>query len=165
MSDQVYTTEQLNSVLRRLTSAQLQFVAARLYTDTDAEAAEAIGVPAAIVYNWPNKALVNEAVTMTNAVYIKPVAQDLLHRLVVPAIMRLGEIIADPEAHNRDVLRAISDVLDRSDITKKSMVESRVTQEVSFTSEALRRAADQVAALERELLADDDDSDGDGGDA
>ncbi len=97
MSDQVYTTEQLNSVLRRLTSAQLQFVAARLYTDTDAEAAEAIGVPAATVYNWPNKALVNEAVTMTNAVYIKPVAQDLLHRR---ACQRLwpGEIIADPEA-------------------------------------------------------------------
>jgi hypothetical protein len=160
MSEQVYSTEELNSVLRRLTSQQLQFVAVRLYTETDAEAAESMGLDPGVVYRWGNKALVNEAVTMTTALYVKPIAQDMLQRLVIPSIIRLGEIISDREAYNRDVLRAIAEVLDRADLSRKALLEGQVKHEIEFTSESLLAASEKVAALERELFGDDDDDGG-----
>ena len=54
--------QDLNEMLRLLSVKQMDFVAARMFRPSDAEAAQLCGLSAYTVYNWPNKDHVNEAV-------------------------------------------------------------------------------------------------------
>lgn len=156
---------ELNAILRRLTMAQLRFVAARLHTATDKEASEELGFAESTVRNWPNKKEVNRALELAHVCYIKPIALEKLNRLVIPTIERLGSIVKNPESYDRDAIRAGAEILDRSDLSKKSILEANVTHDVAFTSETLLTAAERIKELERELFGEDDESDeSDGGD-
>lgn len=55
---------ELEIVLHELSETQLRFVAARINTNTDKEAAELAGIPVQTVYNWTNKDRVDLAVRL-----------------------------------------------------------------------------------------------------
>lgn len=102
-------SRQLADILRTLSPDQLKFVECRIYERTDADAARILGIPVQTIYNWDNKADVNEAVKLARMDGVH-VAQERLHRLMGKAIDGL-----ESELDNDDRrMEAVREVLDRT---------------------------------------------------
>jgi len=114
--------ETLPEILQTLTTAQLKFVARRVYLRTDKEAAEAVGIAPPTVYGWPNKDDVNEAVRLAQMNSVD-VGRERLQRLVEQAIDVIEDEMTDDGLRSRDRLKAALEVLDRTGLEAGSRVD------------------------------------------
>jgi len=101
-------TSELSGILKQLTADQLKFVAARLNARTDKEAAESIGIPSQTVYNWSNKAEIDEAVKLAQLDTIE-VARERLRRLLITAIDVVEEEMAEDKKRRLDAAKEVFD--------------------------------------------------------
>ena len=53
-----------SDLLKLLRPVELRYLRVRLTTNTDKEACEQVGIPAATVYQWANRAIINEALQL-----------------------------------------------------------------------------------------------------
>lgn len=101
------TDDDLDALLSTLSDLQLRFVKARLGAQSDAEAAEEIGIAAGTVYNWPNKEAVRAAVQLARKDAVA-VAAERLRRLSNVAVDVYVEALEGEES-----VGVARDVLDR----------------------------------------------------
>lgn len=100
--------QKLLEILKTLSPLQLEFVAARLVTQSDKDAALQIGISPDSVYNWPNKADINEAVRLAKIDSVN-VAREKLRRLACEAV----DAVAKEMRGTRNRLPAALAILDR----------------------------------------------------
>lgn len=112
-------SERLGDIIRSLSAQQLDFVAARMWTNTDAEAAIHCRISPNTAYNWDNKQDVNEAVRLAKMDGVL-LAHEKLRRLVYRAIGVLEEEMA-PRKRRR--LDAAKEVLNRGGVDSPRRVE------------------------------------------
>jgi hypothetical protein len=90
---------------------QWRFIAARLNTSTDKEAAEMIGVNVATPPRWPNKPEINKAVAELQSEAVSGAVAALKQSSLQAAMTIIGLMRSEDEAVR---LRAAQDVLDRA---------------------------------------------------
>lgn len=130
----------LADLLKTLSPTQLDFVQARMFASSDAEAARETNIAVSTVYGWPNLADVRECVKLSKLDGIT-VAQEKLRRLASRAV----DVIADEMTAKRGSskrLEAAMTALDRLGVDVKQTIRQQVQASVQFS------AADLIAALQ-----------------
>jgi hypothetical protein len=130
----------LADLLKTLSPTQLEFVQARMFASSDAEAARESGIAVSTVYGWPNLADVRECVKLSKMDGIT-VAQEKLRRLASRAV----DVIADEMTAKRGSskrLEAAMTALDRLGVDVKQTIRQQVQASVQLS------AADLIAALQ-----------------
>lgn len=143
---------ELKSILRTLSAEQIRFVAARMYANSDAEAARNAGVSPASIYRWPNRSIVEEAIRLASGNVI-PLAVEALQRHVMPAVETLGAAVVDTEAHWRDRIVAASSVLDRTGIPKTKEIHGTMETRVTYRLEDILAAQAMASEVETLMVA------------
>ena len=104
---------ELVALLKTLTQTQIEFVSARLSAKSDKKAAEIIGISPDVVYNWPNKPIVNQVVRLAVLNNLE-VARERLSRLTLKAVG-----VLDKEMDGDKPLPPACEVLDRAGLAAK----------------------------------------------
>lgn len=102
----------LPGLLAGLSPEQRRFVAVRLETTTDAEAARRCRIPVRTVYQWPNLTDVRRAVELATLDAVEH-GRDRLRRLVGAAVDALEAELHNPSPRSRRVDVALA-ILDRT---------------------------------------------------
>ena len=110
---------ELTIILKTLLPQQLDFVAARMWCATDADAARECGLSPDTVYGWPNKQEINDAVKLAKMDGVM-VAHERLRRLVPKAV---GVLEDEMEPRKRRRLDAAKEVLSRGGVDVPRRVE------------------------------------------
>jgi hypothetical protein len=110
----------LTNLLKTFTPTQLDFVAVRMTAHKDKEAAEQIGISPDVVYAWPNKQDVNEAVRLAKLDGVT-VAREKLTRLASKAVDAIEETI-DSDTNSARLSASLA-VLDRVGIPEVKRTE------------------------------------------
>jgi len=84
--DEASTETNLADLLRKLSSSQMRFVAKRVWTDTDAEAAREMGISASTVKNWKQDGAPLDATVRLMKEDGVIVAAEMLRRALVDAV-------------------------------------------------------------------------------
>lgn len=126
---------ELQDLLNKLSPQQLNFVAARLDTKTDKEAADIAGIPVATVYSWANKVDVDRAVNLAKQ-DILAVARARLQQNVNQAVDTL--IAGLKQKKGLTALRSACEILDRAGLVKGSSLDitsqgGRIGREDTYT--------------------------------
>jgi hypothetical protein len=111
----------LDSILKSLSTSQLQYVAARMYANSDADAARETGFALSTVYGWENKADIAEAIRLARMDSIQ-IAREKLRRVASKAV----DVIEDELAARRGTskrLDAALAALDRVGVSPKNTLE------------------------------------------
>jgi len=107
-----------------LAPEQLKFVAARIYTRSDAAAAREANLPSSTVYGWDNKADVDRAVQLAQLDGVN-IAVERLRRLIDKAVDVLEDEMGGKRNSKR--LEAAIEVLDR--VMGKALQRQEITGE------------------------------------
>ncbi len=134
------TTPNLADMLKMLTPLQLDYVAARINTQTDKAAADKLGIHPTTISKWPNLADVQTCVSLAKQDGVI-LATEKLRRA---ASLAVDTIIDEMQARRGSSKRldAAQTILDRLGVDVKQTIRQQVQASVQFN------AADLIAALQ-----------------
>jgi hypothetical protein len=118
-----------DELLKTFSPTQLDFIAVRMTAKSDKEAAETIGISPDVVYAWPDKQAVNEAVRLAKQNGVS-VAREKLARLASKAVDTVEAAMGDREHPG---LAAALAVLDRVGLPEVKRQEMTGSGEVTIT--------------------------------
>lgn len=149
---------ELLTLLKTLSQAQVEFVAARLGTKSDKEAAQAIGIPPDTAYKWPNKSVINQILRLAVLNNLE-VARERLSRLTLKAVG-----VLDKEMDGDKPLPPACEVLDRAGLAARRELDVTTAGrplDVRYTDEQRKALIlDILATYGIEIdTSDDDESD------
>jgi len=108
----------LYEICRQLRPIQLQYMSARMVVDTDAEAAEAIGISKYTAYNWPEKKLIDEGIELAcdNAIMV------VMRQAQLTAQKAFDEMVQIMLSSDSDTVRlnACKEILNRAGVTAEA---------------------------------------------
>lgn len=128
----VISTEEFNRIIDECSPLQLTWLSARVTSNTDKEAAEAIGVAPETAYKWKRTHGLESAVRYLRMDAIRA-AQFTLHQHTTAAARKMVELL---ESGNDSVaLGAAKEILSRSGITGDSMETKFSQQQITIRVE------------------------------
>ncbi len=122
------TAARLEEIKRTLSPDQLRYLTERVLCRTDAEAARNVGIAPTVIYHWPEKLLIQEAVNLMLSEGVEA-SREILRRALVDA----ARVKVDGLRSKRTSIKqaAATEILDRFHGKPKQAIEATVTADVS----------------------------------
>jgi len=133
-------TPNLADMLKMLTPLQLDYVAARINTQTDKAAADKLGIHPTTISKWPNLADVQTCVSLAKRDGVILATEKLRRAASLAVDTIIDEMQARRGSSKR--LEAAQTILDRLGVDVKQTIRQQVQASVQFN------AADLIAALQ-----------------
>jgi carbamoylphosphate synthase large subunit len=109
-----------DELLKTFSPTQLDFIAVRMTAKNDKEAAETIGISPDVVYAWPDKQAVNEAVRLAKQNGVS-VAREKLVRLASKAVDTIEAAMGDKKNPGLSAALAVLDRVGLPEVKRQEM--------------------------------------------